>query len=197
MKYDEKNVIVKDVFTQEEIEQLYSAIDDSVRDYVHEKFYQSVSDFKLPDNIRQKIINYCEEISGETDLDIEEYQFSKYKKVIKEDGTVGNPMLFPHYDETFKEPRFTFDYQIKSNTTWPLVVEDKEFELHDNQALTFSGTHQIHWRLKKNFQDGEFIDMLFCHIKKRNSEPKEKDVNILMSNKAKFYMEQYKKLEAE
>lgn len=196
MKYDEVNTIVENILTDQEIEQLYQAISDSSKSYLHEKFYQNISDFKLPENIREKIIQHCESISGENNLDIEEYQFSKYKKIIKDDGTIGNPMLFPHYDETFKEPRFTFDYQIKSNTSWPLVVEGKEFELKDNQALTFSGTHQIHWRLKKNFKDEEFIDMLFCHIKKKNSEPKNKDVNNIMSNKAKIYMEQYKKSEA-
>jgi hypothetical protein len=191
MKYNETNTIIENVLTDNEIKELYYAIDDSVRSYVHEKFYQSVSDFKLPDHIRQKIIKYCEDISGETDLDIEEYQFSKYKKIIKDDGTIGNPILFPHYDETFPEPRFTFDYQIKSNTSWPLVVEEKEFALLDNQALTFSGTHQIHWRVKKNFCDGEFIDMLFCHIKKKNALPKGKDVNNVMNQKATEYMEIY------
>lgn len=195
MKYDEANIIVKNVLTQEEIDQLYSAISKSERNYVFKKFYQSISDFDLPDNIRKKIVKYCEEISGETDLDIEEYQFSKYKIIVKEDGTLGNPVLFPHYDETFPEPRFTFDYQIKSNTSWPLVVEEKEFNLSDNEALTFSGTHQIHWRVKKIFKGDEFVDMLFCHIKKKNASQKDVSINKVMNEKAKKYVEIYNKSE--
>lgn len=194
MRYEETNTIIKNVLTDSEIDELYDAIDKSVKNYIHEEFYQSVSDFKLPDHIKSKIIKYCEDVSGETDLDIEEYQFSKYTKIVKDDGSVGNPKLFPHYDETFLEPRFTFDYQIKSNTSWPLVVEEKEFNLSDNEALTFSGTHQIHWRIKKKFKDGEFIDMLFCHIKKKNALPKGNDVNNIMNKKAIKYLELYKKL---
>lgn len=195
MKYDEANVIIKNVLTQEEIDQLYSAISKSEKKYIFERFYQSISDFNLPENIRKKIVGYCEQVSGETDLDIEEYQFSKYKLITREDGSLGNPVLFPHYDETFPEPRFTFDYQIKSNTSWPLVVEEKEFALSDNEALTFSGTHQIHWRVKKKFKDDDFVDMLFCHIKKKDASKKNIEVNKIMNEKAKKYVEIYNKSE--
>ena len=113
------------------------------------------------------------------------------KFIVNEDGTIGAPFLSPHYDETFKEPRFTFDYQMRSNTSWPLVVEEKQFALEDNQALTFSGTHQIHWRTKKEFSSEDFVDMIFFHLKKIKSEPKSHDVNLVMNEKAKHFIKIY------
>jgi hypothetical protein len=169
MKFDEANVIVEDFLTQEEIDTIYKSLETSYKKYVMETFGQQVSDFRLPQSVIDKIINVCEDISGVKGLVLEAYQFSRYEKFVRPDGVVSNPRLFPHYD-TFAEPRFTFDYQIKSNTSWPLVVEEKEMVLSDNQALTFSGTHQIHWRTNKQFQDGEFIDMIFCHLSNPNSE---------------------------
>jgi hypothetical protein len=177
MKYDEINTIVDSVLTDDEISTLYSIIENSEKGYLMELFNQKISDFALPEEISKKIIAKCEELSGESDLEITEYQFSRYEKIVNEDGSVRNPNLFPHYDGTFPEPRFTFDYQIGGNTTWPLVVENTVFELKNNQALTFSGTHQIHWRSKKDFKDGERIDMIFFHLRKKGA--KKKDISVL------------------
>lgn len=191
MKYDEINTIVDSVLTDDEISTLYSIIENSEKGYLMELFNQKISDFTLPEEISKKIIAKCEELSGESDLEITEYQFSRYEKIVNEDGSVRNPNLFPHYDGTFPEPRFTFDYQIGGNTTWPLVVENTVFELKNNQALTFSGTHQIHWRSKKDFKDGERIDMIFFHLRKKGA--KKKDISVLetMNKKQAKFKEIY------
>jgi len=191
MKYDESNTIVKDVLTPEEIASIYKMLETPSQEYVMKRFNQKISDFQLPTSVAKKIVDHCEKISGESGLVISEYQFARYTNIYEEDGTLGAPLLSPHYDETFKEPRFTFDYQMKSNTTWPLVVEEREYPLEDNQALTFSGTHQIHWRTKKVFSDEEFIDMIFFHLKKSDAEPKGADVNSIMNEKAKYFIKVY------
>lgn len=191
MKHDELNIIVKDVLTKEEIEQIYSKVQDAHNSYLMELFTQNISDFRLPEAIANKIVAYAENISGVNNLEISEYQFSRYKNTVKEDGSLGKPILPPHHDDTFKEPRFTFDYQIGGNTTWPIIVEDKVFELQNNEALTFSGTHQIHWRKKKTFADNEYIDMVFIHLRKINSEPKSQDVSDIMNQKQEHFQKQY------
>lgn len=193
MKYDEVNTIVDSVLTEDEIKMIYSVIEKSENGYLMELFNQKISDFALPEDISKKIIAKCEELSGESDLEISEYQFSRYEKIVDEDGSTRNPNLFPHYDSTFPEPRFTFDYQIGGNTTWPLVVEDVVFELKNNQALTFSGTHQIHWRLKKDFKDGERIDMVFFHLRKKGADKKDLSVNEIMHTKEGKFRKAYDK----
>ena len=192
MKYDEANEIVKNVLTEKEIQEIYKMLETPSQQYVMKRFNQKISDFRLPESVERKVIKHCEEISGETGLVISEYQFARYTNIyLEEDGILGAPLLSPHYDETFKEPRFTFDYQMRSNTTWPLVVEEREYPLEDNQALTFSGTHQIHWRTKKVFSDEDFIDMIFFHLKKSDAEPKSADVNSVMNEKAKYFIKVY------
>lgn len=192
MKHNEKNVIVENVLLQEEIDQLYSIIENPLQKFIMKLFAQTVSDFELPLSIRNKIVAYCEEISGESDLEIAEYQFAKYKNVTDEESNERLlPNLTPHWDAAFAEPRFTFDYQIGGNTSWTLVVEDKDFTLNNNSALTFSGTHQIHWRERKIFSDSDYIDMIFFHLRKKNSQPYDTDLAKEMEEKAKYYFQKY------
>ena len=96
-----------------------------------------------------------------------------------------NPLLFPHIDDAFDGRRFTVDVQLKSNVDWDIVVDnwksEQTFKLVDNQALTFSGTHQVHWRPKKEFKDEEFLEALFLHFvpKFNNFKSKEEKEEII------------------
>jgi hypothetical protein len=192
MKYSEQNLIVENVLTEDEILEIYKILKNPNNTYLMKLFTQTVSDFDLPKNIQDKIIDYSEKISGESGLEISEYQFARYKNVVDPDsGKVLRPNLIPHRDSSFTEPRFTFDYQIGGNTAWSLVVEEKKFELKNNQALTFSGTHQVHWREPKIFSDDEYVDMVFFHLKKTNSSPYSEEVDSLMEEKTKKYLDLY------
>lgn len=192
MKHDEKNLVINNVLTQEEISHIYEILKNPNNKYVMKFFTQTVSDFNLPNNIANKIIKYSEEISGVSGLEIAEYQFARYANVFDEESnTTLRPNLIPHCDFSFAEPRFTFDYQIGGNTSWPLVVEEKEFTLENNSALTFSGTHQVHWRKPKIFDDNEYIDMIFFHLRKIGSEPYSESVKEEMHKKIEFFTMQY------
>jgi hypothetical protein len=194
MKINEINTIVEDVLTDEEVASIYQLLESPTRETVVKLYAQSVVDFNLPEKIRNKIISICETLSGEEGLEIAEYQFARYKRVLDEaSGEVLLPKLTPHWDDAFKEPRFTFDYQIGGNSSWPLVVEEKEFTLKNNSALTFSGTHQIHWRMPKEFGEDEHIDMVFFHLKKTGAGPYPEDwpkeMNLKMNHYENIYNE--------
>jgi hypothetical protein len=193
MKHNEANVILDNVLSENEIAQIYSIIENPIQKRLPNQFAQVVSDFNLPGMIAQKIISYSEKISGESGLEISEYQFARYQNVNEPNsGEQILPNLIPHWDASFEEPRFTFDYQIGGNTTWPLVVEDKEFVLQNNTALTFSGTHQIHWRVPKSFQENEYLDMVFFHLRKINAKPYDSELPNIMQQKQMQYELQYK-----
>lgn len=194
MKLNESNVIVRNVLTNEEIEEVYGNINKAQESTVISLFGQTVTNFELPNSVREKVIKYCEDISGESGLEISEYQFAKYVNTIDENGDPVIPKLTPHYDDSFKEPRLTFDYQIFSNTSWPIVVEGKEFTLRNNEALTFSGTHQVHWRTPKKFDDKDFMHMIFFHLRKVGSGPTEPEISDIMKSKRKQYRELYNKI---
>lgn len=160
MKADEKNLVIDNVLTESEIAEIYGSLASPYRKYVMGLYVQQISDFRMPPHIQNKIIKHVEEITGLSGFELE-YQFSRYELI--PDQSEKKPNLTPHFDG-FPEPRFTFDYQIRSNVDWPLYVEGKKFVLKDNQALTFSGTHQVHWREPYDFKPGEFVEMIFCHL---------------------------------
>ena len=167
MKFDEKNVVIKNLLTADELNDLLASIKKPYNQYVMSMFVQQISDFKMPEKVERKIISHVEEITGLSGFEME-YQFSRYE-LLDIDGKEEIPSLRPHFDR-FNEPRFTFDYQINSNVSWPIYVEGTEFVLKNNEALTFSGTHQVHWRPKKDFIPGEFVEMIFCHLYLKDSE---------------------------
>lgn len=157
------NVITENFLTQEEVQEIYAGVENAYKKFVIKDFGQQVSDFSMSEKTKNKIIKTCEEIFEVSGLKLQAYQFARYEKFFRKDGVLSNPTLYPHIDG-FDEKRFTLDLQLRSNTDWSIFVEGREFTLKDNSALTFYGTEQEHWRPEKDFQDGEYIDMLFCHL---------------------------------
>jgi hypothetical protein len=182
LKFDEKNVVIKNFLTDYEIDDLLNSIKKPYKQYVMDLFVQQITDFRMPEKIEQKIISHIEKITGLSGFEME-YQFSRYE-LLNANGEVAMPNLTPHFDG-FEQPRITFDYQLNSNTSWPIYVEGKEFVLKNNEALTFSGTHQVHWRSPKDFSEGEFVEMIFCHLYlKDNSAQLGADHTKLMSDRS-------------
>lgn len=189
MKIDEQNIIVENVFTQEEINSVYNSMKNSSGSAFVKAFSQANTFITLEDNIIEKITNKAKEISGNNNLVLTEYCHARYANVTSDCGKRHyKPSLIPHYDHTFKEPRFTFDYQLDANVEWPIVVEpNKKLILKNNQAATFSGTHQIHWREPQHFTDDQYVEMLFFHFTDPNAEPKDKETSRLITEKEKKY----------
>ncbi len=160
MDINQQHIIYEDVFTQEEIESIYNVINSGgvVGTEIVSIYCQKAYHFQLPDQIINKVTDIANSLVDKK-LKLTEISFASYSK---EYGDL--PLLSPHFDNTFEEPRLTLDVQLRSNFSWPIVVRGTEFTLKDNQALTFAGTHQIHWRTFREFKEGEFIDMLFCHF---------------------------------
>jgi hypothetical protein len=186
MKSNEVNEVIKGLLTEDEVKEIYTEVEKSYNNYIMEHLGQQVFDFRMPDSVMHKILKVCKELSGIEDLILEAYQFARYEKFVRPDGVVSIPKLAPHHD-TFDQPRFTFDYQLGSNISWPIFVEGKEAILEDNDALTFSGTHQVHWRPEREWTEGEYVDMIFCHLHSPSSEPITKEHNELMFARGKEY----------
>lgn len=167
MYYDYENKIVKDVFTEQELADIYAHVNstpDEQKKFV-DYFSHTAHLTWMPDHIVSAIEKRMAAEHDE-DLVLRELSFARYSK--EQDNIA--VQLTPHRDESFEEGRITFDIQVGSNVSWPLVVEGKEFTLEDNQALLFAGTHQVHWRTKREFETGEHVDMIFCHFSSANWE---------------------------
>lgn len=173
MKRDEKNIIIKDIFTEQEIEDIYTTINSAPEDRIHvQKVFSHKAYFiDLPENVVNKIKLIAEE-NYEEPLELTEISFARYSYDMYEKGLAPvTPCLYPHRDDAFHEPRFTIDFQIKSNRSWPIIVEDREYTIKDNEALTFSGTHQVHWRPHTEWGKDDFIDLIFTHFSQKDKVP--------------------------
>ena len=76
------------------------------------------------------------------------------------------PALPPHLDAD--ENLVTFNYMIGGNVhDWTLWIDDKEYELKENDAIVFSAVNQVHWRPKRKWKEGEFVEIVsfdYCPI---------------------------------
>lgn len=155
------------IFTDEEIKQIYDSIDlQSNKNTATVSIYgQKVWHTPLPENIVERVTHQMNIIHNQ-DFKLEAMSFARYSKEYSD-----IPILTPHYDNTFKEPRVTLDVQLRSNISWDIIVEGIRLKLQDNEAAAFSGTHQIHWREPIEFQDNDFVEMLFCHFTLEDSRP--------------------------
>jgi len=154
------------IFTEEEIKDIYDVINLNSNDNTTKvKIYgQKVWFIDLPENIKNRVTGQMKVVHNQN-VKLEEISFARYSKEYSD-----IPILTPHYDNTFKEPRVTLDVQLRSNIDWTIVVEGNEIKLMDNEAAAFSGTHQVHWRKPIEFKDGDFVEMLFCHFSLEDSK---------------------------
>jgi hypothetical protein len=74
----------------------------------------------------------------------------------------GNPNLPPHFDGDTND--LIINMQLEANTEWPLGLNMDTYTLEDNSALVFNANTEIHWRVHKEFKEGEYVTMLFVRF---------------------------------
>jgi hypothetical protein len=182
-----ENKIVNVEFSQDEVDAIYDHVNNTPKDQTayQEAFGHTIYLSWLPEKIVDKIVKVANDSFGKKII-LKELAFCRYANT-----TGKNPLLFPHYDETFKEQRVTFDIQLRATKPWAIVVEDKPYTLSDNEALFFSGTHQVHWREKLEFEETDYVDMIFCHFAEESPETTPEEHYQIMDAKVKHFRDQY------
>lgn len=107
------------------------------------------------DNLDKKIIEKVEKYVKETyssEIIVKDIGFMRFSK------EYGKPKLLPHKDDYACE--VVFDYQLRTNKKWDLFIEGKRIQLKDNDAVSFEGEKEAHWRERISFNDGEYVDMI-------------------------------------
>lgn len=76
------------------------------------------------------------------------------------------PALPPHLDAD--ENLVTFNYCLDQNIEdWEVWVEDKPYSLKKGDAIIFSAVNQVHWRPKRKWKKGEFVEIVsfdYCPV---------------------------------
>jgi hypothetical protein len=68
------------------------------------------------------------------------------------------PSLPPHIDST--ETILTFNYILDGNIDWDIYIDGKKYVVHNGEAVVFSALNQVHWRPKRFWKTGEFLEVL-------------------------------------
>jgi len=188
MNPDIENKILDNILTQDQIDRIYKAVEVCPKDKIKKDnpwgqtvFYIKEFDsrFDGAEDIFNTIEDRVEQAYGKR-IPILGIQFARY-------DTTSHimPNLDFHIDSVFKKPMLTFDIQVKSTIDWPIIVNEKEYSLKDNQALTFSGTHQVHSRKKVEFSSNDVCDMIFCHLEHTDMEDISAELRTKMMNLVK------------
>lgn len=173
-----ENVLLNDLFTREECEELIQMIEFELENRQHVPILHDDGGTLInQDNVVMKDYD-----NGRIMVEIlptPDHIIEKLKRVLRENygeceyiGTVfadyalrfGTPKLNKHYD--VKDDTTLIDYQLSANTVWPITIDDVNYELIDNQAVVLRPFKQYHGRPKKTFNDSEFVKMLFFFFTK-------------------------------
>jgi hypothetical protein len=75
----------------------------------------------------------------------------------------GKPNLPPHLDAD--ETDLIAVIQLESNTDWDIGLNCQVYKIKDNSALIFNPNKEVHWRVHKEFKDGDYVRMLFVRFR--------------------------------
>jgi hypothetical protein len=110
---------------------------------------------RLTPDIKDRLYEIVDNITDET-LILSNALYVEYN------AKYGKPNLPPHFDGDTND--LIINIQLSANTRWDLGLNLKTYKLEDNSAMVFNGNTEIHWRPHKEFQDGEYVKMLFIRF---------------------------------
>ena len=92
----------------------------------------------------------------------------------------GKPNLPPHFDADTND--LILNIQLEANTDWLLGLNLETYLLKDNSALIFNGNKEIHWRVHKEFKEGEYVKMLFVRLLNQESPSDYSHLDVLQDH---------------
>ena len=170
-------IYIEKPFTQEQANLLRSVIEENRKIIVDDliesddatisamnRFYpkkitimsRELIEFECPKEIEDVMDSYAKPVYKE-EIKLCHYNYIKY------DMQYGNnkyaPSLPPHIDAD--ENLVTFNYQIGGNVDdWQLVIDGEHYDLKNGDAMLFSAVNQVHWRPKRHWKPGEYVEIV-------------------------------------
>jgi hypothetical protein len=151
---------VKEINKLIEIAKTDESIDGFYKPYVLSQLSRMQIELIYPKNIKEKLENFASELCGEDVV----MTHNSYLDYSMEHGDGVIPSLPPHFDSDNYYTKITFDYQLFSNIDWPVVVDNKYFNLNNGDLLTFWGSGIMHWRENINLKPEEKTTVLTWHF---------------------------------
>lgn len=203
---DMQPIVIKDVFTKDEYKSVYESIESGLSDHNTVELMRDVmkKDIKPTDvitfindnngyyflagNFKQEIKDKVLDIFRQH-VDLPENVMLMLHLARYTHDTGYTPSLSPHWDRGLRHPSYTMSIQLDRSLEWDLGVEDTVLQLEPNDAVIFSGSHQVHWRPIIEFSKDDVYDIIVCQVQlldapKINTE----DKDFLMEHKLESYM---------
>jgi hypothetical protein len=151
-------LLIDEIFSQDDIDIIYKSVSsaESVVDSRLGRLQTTIENclsYKTIDKLEGIVQNFTK-----TKLEIRGVIYVEYNKLY------GVPNLPPHVDADSTD--ILINIQLESNTQWDLGLNLETYSLKDNCALIFNPNENIHWRVHKEFNDGEYVKMLFVRLYK-------------------------------
>jgi hypothetical protein len=163
-----KPKLITNLFTEEEYANLYNQVEvfNKRPEYVRvidELGYTSTSLF-LNDTIKNVL---WKKIGTELGISIERIS-THYARYSLQSGH--KPLLMPHYDRALTKSMFSLAIVLDSTFDWDIYVEGEKFVPRKNDAVLFSGSHQVHWRPDVEFKEDDYYDIVVCQFEEQTQE---------------------------
>lgn len=116
---------------------------------------RQIIDFIMPPEIEAKIDALIKPMH-KLDIKLSHYNYLDYNVKYGNDEFV--PALQPHLDAS--NALVTFNYMLDGNIDWEVCVDDQNYKLKPGDAIVFSAVNQVHWRPKRKWKEGEFVEII-------------------------------------
>jgi hypothetical protein len=167
--------IANDIFSQKEIDRIrrfVSKITPKLNDELGRLVFGDIRD-ALSDQTCTKLSKIAKNVT-DLPLSIGSAIYVEYSPLY------GKPNLPPHFDADTND--LILNIQLESNTDWLLGLNLETYLLKDNSALIFNGNKEIHWRVHKEFKEGEYVKMLFVRFSNPDNLSDYSHLNLLQDN---------------
>lgn len=111
-------------------------------------------EFEMPKSIEEKLDLIAKPVY-DGDIAMCHYNYIEYNLKY---GDGNDPILPPHLDGD--ENLVTLNTNIGGNIDWDIYVDGKRYTLGVGQTIVFSAINQVHWRPKRKFKEGEYLEIL-------------------------------------
>ncbi len=114
-----------------------------------------IIEFDCPESIESIMDSYCKPIHMD-EVKLAHYSYIDYNPKYGDERF--EPALPPHIDSN--ENLVTFNYQLDGNIEWEIYVDNKPYDLKTGDAIIFSAVNQVHWRPKRKWKSGDFLEIV-------------------------------------
>lgn len=111
-------------------------------------------EFEMPKSIEEKLDLIAKPVY-DGDIAMCHYNYIEYNLKY---GDGNDPILPPHLDGD--ENLVTLNTNVGGNIDWDIYVDGKRYTLEVGQTIVFAAINQVHWRPKRKFKEGEYLEIL-------------------------------------